>query len=109
MHPLGPEKMHAARRRLADLDLVQGPDLLRPRGGTVYRCRAPIPELGAAPGDLIFLEPDHATVPIEVVREFGRGHLRTLSDRAEALELVEGPPVVDCRTAPSRGPLRLLR
>jgi len=60
---------------------------------TVYRCREAIPELGAQPGDILYIEPGHPRVPLEVVREFGHERLRTVRQNLAALELIDGQPL----------------
>ncbi len=63
----------------------------------VYRVLAPIPEIGAEPGDHFIARPDHPTLPYVLHRQVPRSLAGILLSDSELLELVpyrDGRPVI---------------
>jgi hypothetical protein len=54
----------------------------------VYQVAAPIPGIGAEPGDIVLVELEHPRYPLLVVKQYGEDHLPALLAHIGNLELV---------------------
>lgn len=69
----------------------------------VYRVTAPIPEIGALPGDLLRADPSDPAHPILLIRKLARGVLPIVLDERVSLLALPDParPRPAQRSAPS--------